>query len=102
MASWLDSQGNYYEGDRASLADRSVPQRPSPDHIFVDGAWVEDVEKVAAKQSVEAKAKLAEIDLKSIRSIREWLATQPDCPKFLSEHENLAVAERAKLITSGA
>jgi len=97
MASWLDSQGNYYEGDRASLADRGVPQRPSSDHIFVDGAWIEDADKIAAKQAEEAKAKLAEIDLNSIRSIREWIAKQPDCPSFLTVYENEAITERAKL-----
>jgi adenylate kinase family enzyme len=44
---WFDSQGNYYEGDRANLADRGVPARPSAIHIFVDGEWVEDQVQVA-------------------------------------------------------
>jgi hypothetical protein len=94
---WLDSQGNYYEGDRANLADRGVPQRPSPNHIWVDGAWVEDAQKLAEIASDEAKKKLAEIDLASIRSIREYIAAKPDAPQYVKDYEIQAVAEREKL-----
>ena len=44
------------------------------------------------------KARLNELDLKSIRSIRERMAIQPDAPKFLIEHEAAARAERSKLV----
>jgi len=97
MGNFIDSQGNYYVGDRASLADRSVQQRPSPDHIYVNGAWVEDVEKISAKENEAIKAKLADIDQKSIRSIREWIAKQADAP-LVKDYEAQAQAERAKLI----
>ncbi len=40
---------------------------------------------------------LRDIDLKSIRSIREWLVAQPDAPQFIKDHEVAAVEERAKL-----
>lgn len=50
------------------------------------------------KATAEIKANLIEIDLKSIRSIRERMAIQPDAPKFLVLHEAAAKAERAKLI----
>lgn len=36
---WMNSQGEYYEGDRASLADRGVPARPSAIHIWVNDEW---------------------------------------------------------------
>lgn len=52
---WINAQGEYYEGDRASLSDRGVPQRPSPIHIFVDGAWIEDAVKVAEIAAEEAR-----------------------------------------------
>lgn len=42
-------------------------------------------------------SKLREIDLASIRGIREYLAAQPDAPKIIKERETQAAAERAKL-----
>jgi len=55
-------------------------------------------EQKLAELNAPVKARLIELDLKSIRSIRERLAIQPDAPKFLIEHEAAAKAERAKLI----
>jgi len=55
-------------------------------------------EQKTAELNAPIKARLAELDLKSIRSIRERLAIQPDAPKFLIEHEAAARDERAKLI----
>jgi hypothetical protein len=40
---------------------------------------------------------LAEIDLKSIRSIREWIAKQTDAPQYLKDYEAQAIEARAKL-----
>jgi hypothetical protein len=97
MGCFIDSTGNYYEGDRANLADRGVPQRPSPNYIFVDGAWVEDTAKITAEQNETVKTKLTEIDLKSIRSLREWVAKQPDAPQWIKDYEAQAQTERAKL-----
>lgn len=94
---WLTSQGEYYEGDRVNLSDRGVPQRPSPIHIFVDGAWIEDAVKVAEIQAEEAKKKLAEIDLASIRSLREYVATKEDAPQFIKEYEQQAMEELVKM-----
>jgi len=45
----------------------------------------------------EVKARLAEIDRKSIRSMREWISKQPDAPQFIKDYEVAAIAERAKL-----
>ena len=39
-----------------------------------------------------------EIDVKSIRSIREWVAKQPTVDKAVKDIELEAVAERAKII----
>lgn len=47
--------------------------------------------------SIEIKAKLAEIDLKSIRPIREWIAKQVDAPQYIKDYEGEAVAERVRL-----
>lgn len=43
------------------------------------------------------KYELNDIDIKSIRSLREWLVQQPDCPEFLKTYENEAKAKRAEL-----
>jgi len=43
------------------------------------------------------KARLNEIDLKSIRSLREWLSAQPDAPSSIKTHEAEAITERVKL-----
>jgi acetyl/propionyl-CoA carboxylase alpha subunit len=57
--------------------------------------WEAAQAKEAADSAV--KAALASIDLKSIRSIREWLAKQADAPQFVKDHEAAAIAEREKL-----
>lgn len=47
--------------------------------------------------AVISKINLNEIDLKSIRALREWLVNQPDAPEFIKEYEAQAIAERNKL-----
>lgn len=54
-----------------------------------------DPEPDTTKQ--EALQRLKEIDLKSIRSIREWLTTQETAPEFTKQHEAEAQTERGKL-----
>lgn len=44
-----------------------------------------------------AKENLAEIDAKSIRSLREWITGQNGCPEILKTHESNAVTERNKI-----
>ncbi len=46
---------------------------------------------------MEALAKLKEIDLKSIRSLREWLASQEGAPEWIKAREAEAQTERGKL-----
>lgn len=41
--------------------------------------------------------RLKDIDIKSIRSLREWLSTQTDAPKFIKDYEDEAKEERKKL-----
>lgn len=54
-------------------------------------------EEAALRKVVQAKAALSEIDAKSIRALREWVATQPTAPQFLKDREAEAASERAKL-----
>lgn len=44
-----------------------------------------------------AKAKLRDIDIASVRALREYIAAKADAPVELKTHEAAAVAERAKL-----
>jgi hypothetical protein len=62
--------------------------------------WVEDQDKKKEAENAVVKARLEDVDLKSIRSIREWIVTQPDAPAYLKDYESQAVAERAKLAGS--
>uniref|UniRef100_A0A6M3XVG4 Uncharacterized protein n=1 Tax=viral metagenome TaxID=1070528 RepID=A0A6M3XVG4_9ZZZZ len=69
----------------------------------IEVKWITDEEWTAIQEaervrnydpSIEVKAKLAEIDLKSIRAIREYLAAKPDAPAYLKTYEAQAIAER--------
>lgn len=60
----------------------------------------EEARQAAAAEANKAeavKAKLADIDLRSIRAIREYLAAKPDAPQVLKDRETEATLERAKL-----
>lgn len=45
----------------------------------------------------EAKATLREIDIASIRALREYVAAQPDAPQIIKDKEAAAAVERGKL-----
>lgn len=87
----------YYEGDKVDWRDTEVPQRPSADYMWDGKTWVIDEGVVKAREAENAKAKLAEIDLKSIRGIREWIVSQPTAPQILKDCDSLASVERVKL-----
>lgn len=50
-----------------------------------------------AKLNAPIIAELESIDIKSIRSIREYIASKSDCPAKLKEHDAAATAARVKL-----
>ena len=71
---------------------------------IVDGQLVVDPNKAAilaaeetAKKVNEAKQALAAIDIKSIRSIREYIAAKEDAPKYLKDYEAEAVTVRVNV-----
>jgi hypothetical protein len=55
-------------------------------------------EEVRAEANAPVLAALAAIDLKSIRSLRECLAAQPDAPQWIKDYEDAAIAQRSKLL----
>jgi len=83
---WMDKAYNTIE-NQAIVADVIA----NYDTLVADY----QAEQEKAKQDAETKAKLAEIDLKSIRPIREYLAAKPDAPEYLKTYEAQAIAERA-------
>lgn len=72
---------SWAQTNAADPADPPVPEPPpTPEQL-----------------AAQAKAKLADIDMRSIRAIREYLAAKPDAPQVLKDREAEAVAERVKL-----
>lgn len=53
-----------------------------------------------SKEEINAPivSKLSEIDIKSIRAIREYIASKTDAPQFTKDLDAQAQAERAKLV----
>lgn len=69
--------------------------------MSIDASKIITAEQKAQQQldrdNAAVKQALTEIDIQSVRSIREWLAQQADCPQKLLDNEAQAQAERAKL-----
>ena len=83
--------GNSYEG----IKPHALETRPIPSREELEAVWPDiKAEAEKAKAIADTKALLIEVDLKSIRSLREWLAKQPDCPKFIAEYEKQACVLR--------
>lgn len=83
-----------------------VGQVPQPDGTFKEllptekQAIVDEWNKNQADpapHNAQVMAKLQEIDIKSIRAIREYIAAKADAPQFVKDHETAARAERAKI-----
>lgn len=51
----------------------------------------------AIRENKQIHNELGSIDLKSIRSLREWIAEQPGAPKFIKDYEKEAKDTRKKL-----
>ncbi len=54
-------------------------------------------EKLKEQENAQIKAELSEIDIKSIRSIREYISKQSDAPEYLKQYENEATEKRLKI-----
>lgn len=83
---------------------RIIVDCQSGERTEVDLTPEEEAEAVArtaaettASGKKEAERKLREIDLASIRGLREYIAAQADAPKEVKDKEAEAVIERGKL-----
>lgn len=54
-------------------------------------------EEIRLPEVNETKNKLAEIDIASVRSIREWVSNQVDAPEYLKNYEKQAVEYRKRI-----
>jgi hypothetical protein len=59
--------------------------------------WIIDDNKQLEFDANRSKQELINIDLASIRSIREYLSTLETCPKQLKDHEKAAKEKRKKI-----
>lgn len=100
----------YQEGD--ILWRESSERHVSLQLVTMDGVWkylwdgkdviekaqaVIESETLAIQNHRSAMSKLYELDLKSIRDLREYVAKQQDAPTHIKQYESEAVSERAKL-----
>jgi len=95
------------DGRATNLRGVSKDYTPAADEIVLDMEELPDIETLHTAAYIEKRAReetnlavkesLYEIDLKSIRSLREWLAAQTDAPQFVKDYEAKAAAERLKL-----
>ena len=90
--------------------DMSVPNSSGNRHYRMVQEWIADggvvdpfetVAEITARETAEANAvalkELEELDLQSIRAIREYIAAQPGAPKVLKDKEAAANVARKKL-----
>lgn len=95
---FVDASGRYlgaYQNASPPEGAVEVPAPPADGRSRWTGAvWVAD----AVVAADAARAALAELDLKSIRSMREYIATKADAPALLKNFETAAAAERSKLV----
>ena len=94
----IEMQSDAREG---TLIANAASAGYSPDEVMEREVTPEEWQDILAAQPKDetaiAKARLAEIDAKSIRSIREWIAAQPNAPQMVKDYEAQAVTEREKL-----
>lgn len=91
-----DLRGRVYwlaDHTRHEITERGIP--------LPAGALAADPPKTQAEldaeQSAAALAELREIDLASIRSMREYIASKADAPLYLKDKEAAAIAARARV-----
>lgn len=86
----VDEQGN-------SLKSMDINNVPEGTVIHPAFTAQEKAARDIAIQNQTEMAALKEIDIKSIRDIREWIASQPDAPQMLKDREAQAIAARSRI-----
>jgi hypothetical protein len=78
------------DGDKLNLVPKTLEEQLSSSEITQ--------EQYNEIKNVPIKAELEMLDVKSVRSIREWLVKQPDCPQYLKQYDDEAKLKRDKLV----
>lgn len=104
MKAYIKQDGEYYEGDRESIHDLEVPQRPSYLFKWNGNVWIENVDKIKEEEVNVSKSNLNEIDTKSIRALRAIVLSlskgetpSQDDLDILNEYELSVINERGKI-----
>lgn len=63
------------------------------DILYIDDTYVDP-----EKHNQKIKSELQWIDIKSIRSIREYIAAKSDAPQYIKNYESEAAAKRDELM----
>lgn len=92
----------YYVGVYQQGQPEDLPACDYRDAVFVgDLSLPAHPDAIAAElRAVEveaAKVTLRDIDIASIRSLREYVAAQADAPQFITDHEDRAKMARGKM-----
>ena len=98
MKHYKDAAGALY----AFFADGSQDDFIKPGLTQITDAEAAALRQPTAAQieqqaSDAAKVALVAIDMASIRSIREWVVSQPTAPQILKDRDSAAAVERAKV-----
>lgn len=91
-----------YHSELGPLPEGYTKLKPGDFQKWDGKKWVDDAE---AKKEFNRQINnntiifdLQEIDLKSIRSLREWLVQQPGAPEFIKNYESQAYKKRSEII----
>ena len=90
VRAWLR---DHCQGDNLPSAEELLGAVPAHEAATIAAS------AAAAQQRINeaAKAALLEIDLASVRALREYVAAKPDAPQILKDREQAAANERAKI-----
>jgi hypothetical protein len=94
----LEKQLQEQRGEDFGIIYHDADSLPDEDKVTV-GLMTQkeyDAKQIEA-ENAKIKGELYELDIKSIRSIREWIATQVDTPEYLKQYEAEAIEKRGKL-----
>lgn len=97
MGFYLDSQGNYYEGDKADIGHQGVPQRPSVEHKW-EGKWVPDQEKIYIRVAEENRIAQKMKDISD--NLHSWSEVDDVFNKLSTDLDNVTSLALVKPIVS--
>ena len=89
MSYFIDQNGSYYEGDKASLGDKEVMQRPSFQHKWTGSDWVVDTVEVLACVKTNANDRINSF----AKSKRALIAGTPDDAEIAGWNNKLRIAQ---------